>query len=46
MKTTKSLMLMAMGGLSVLAYQKYNKPIMRKITKAMDKVDNKLEEMM
>lgn len=46
MKTAKSLALMAMGGLSVLAYQKYNKPIMRKITKAMNKVDNKLEEMM
>lgn len=45
MKTAKTLALMAMGGMSVIAYQKYNKPLMKKISKAMDKVDNKLEEM-
>jgi len=45
MKTAKTLALMAMGGMSVLAYQKYNKPLMRKISNAMDKVDNKLEDM-
>ena len=42
----KSVMLMALGGLSVIAYQKYNKPLMRKMDKAMDKIDDKLEEML
>lgn len=46
MKTTKSLALMALGGLSVMAYQKYSKPLMKKMTNVMNKVDNKLEEMM
>lgn len=41
----KSMALMALGGLSVMAYQKYNKPLMKKMTKAMNKIDNKLEEM-
>ena len=39
------MMLMVLGGLSVLAYQKYNKPLMKKMDKAMDKMDSKLEEM-
>ena len=42
---TKSMALMAMGGLSVMAYQKYHKPLMKKMTKAMNKIDNKLEDM-
>lgn len=41
----KSMMLMALGGASVLMYQKYNKPLMRKMDKAMSKIDDKLEEM-
>lgn len=45
-KMAKSVMLMALGGLSVIAYQKYNKPLMRKMDKAMDKIDDKLEEML
>lgn len=45
MKTVKTMALMAMGGLSVLAYQKYNKPLMKKMTKSLNKVDEKLEEM-
>lgn len=44
-KMAKSMMLMALGGLSVLAYQKYNKPMMRKMDRAMDKIDKKLEDM-
>ncbi len=46
MKMAKSMALMAMGGLSVMAYQKYKKPLMKKMTKAMNKVDDKLEEIM
>lgn len=46
MKTMKSLALMTMGGLSVLAYQKYNKPMKRKISKVMSKMDEQLEDMM
>lgn len=41
---------MLMGAGAVLAYQKYKKPIKKKIDKiadkAMKKVDNKLEDMM
>ncbi len=43
---TKSMMLMALGGLSVIAYQKYNKPLMKKMSKMMNKMDDKLEDMM
>ena len=46
MKLTKSMMLMALGGASVVMYQKYNKPLMRKMSKMMNKMDNKLEDMM
>jgi hypothetical protein len=45
-KMAKSMMLMALGGLSVLAYQKYNKPLMKKMDRAMNEVGNKLEDMM
>lgn len=45
MKMAKSMALMALGGLSVMAYQKYSKPLMKKMTKAINKVDDKLEEM-
>lgn len=44
-KMTKSMMLMALGGLSVIAYQKYNKPLMKKMSRMMNKMDDKLEEM-
>ena len=37
MKMAKSMMLMALGGASVLAYQKYNKPLMKKMDKMMKK---------
>lgn len=46
MKLTRSMMLMALGGASVVMYQKYNKPLMRKMSKVMNKMDNKLEDMM
>ena len=42
----KSMMLMALGGASVLMYQKYNKPLMRKMSRMMNKMDDKLEDMM
>lgn len=45
MKMAKSMMLMAIGGASVLAYQKYNKPLMKKMSKMMNKMDDKLEDM-
>jgi len=44
-KMTKSMMLMALGAGSVLMYQKYNKPLMKKMSKMMNKMDDKLEEM-
>ena len=50
MKMSKNLALMAMGAGAVLAYQKYNKPMMKKVEKvadkAMKKANDKLEDMM
>ena len=46
MKMAKTMMLMGLGGLSVIAYQKYSKPLMKKMSKLMNKMDDKLEEMM
>lgn len=50
MKMGKSIALMAMGAGAVLAYQKYQKPVMRKMEKvadeAMKKANKKLEDMM
>lgn len=50
MKMGKSIALMAIGAGALLAYQKYNKPVMKKIEKTIDKtmkkMDNKLEDMM
>lgn len=44
MKMAKTMMLMGLGGLSVIAYQKYNKPLMKKMSKMMNKMDDKLED--
>lgn len=50
MKMGKSIALMAIGAGALLVYQKYNKPVMKKIEKSIDKtmkkMDNKLEDMM
>ena len=50
MKATKNIMLMALGGCAVLAYQKYNKPVMKGIKKTLQNSGNKsvdkLEDMM
>ena len=50
MKLAKSVALMGMGAGAVLAYQKYNKPVMKKVEKVMDatmkKANKKLEDMM
>lgn len=50
MNVSKSVALMALGGTAVWAYQKYNKPAMKKIEDAMNvtlkKADAKLEDMM
>lgn len=50
MKMMKSIALMGMGAGAVLAYQKYNKPMMRKMEKMADKMIHKandtLEDMM
>ena len=50
MKLGKSLALMGMGAGAVLAYQKYNKPVMDKMEKILDKTmkkaNEKLEDMM
>ncbi len=40
MRTGKILGLMALGAGAVLAYQKYNKPIMKKIEKTFKKANN------
>lgn len=49
MRMTRDMAFMAMGGAAVLMYQKYNKPVMRKMEKVVDntmkKVSNKLENM-
>lgn len=46
----KNVAFMAMGAGAVLAYQKYNKPVMKKMEevadKAVRKANNKLEDMM
>ncbi len=50
MKIGKNVALIAMGAGAVLAYQKYNKPVMKKVEKVVDstvkKANNKLEDMM
>ena len=50
MKLEKDLALMGLGAGAVLAYQKYSKPVMKKIDKLVDtkmkKVDSALENMM
>lgn len=50
MKIGKNVALIAMGAGAVLAYQKYNKPMKRKVEKVVDsavkKTNNKLENMM
>ena len=50
MKLAKSLALMSLGAGAVLAYQKYSKPIMKKMDKMVEKkfkmMDNALEDMM
>ena len=50
MKLAKSVALMGMGAGAVLAYQKYNKPVMKKIEYVVDttmkKANKKLEDMM
>jgi hypothetical protein len=46
----KNVALLGLGAGAVLAYQKYNKPVMKKMEEAADKVvkkaNNKLEDMM
>lgn len=50
MKYGKNLALMALGAGALLAYQRYNKPVMRKVKHEVDKTvakaNNKLENMM
>lgn len=50
MKIVKSMALMAAGAGAILAYQKYNEPVMNKIediaSSAMKKANKKLEDMM
>ena len=50
MKAMKDLALMSLGAGAVLAYQKYSKPIMKKMNKLMDskmkQIDDALENMM
>ena len=50
MKLGKNALMMALGAGAVLAYQKYNKPVMKKMEKTADKMirkaDQELEDMM
>lgn len=50
MKLAKDIALMSLGAGAVLAYQKYSKPVMKKIDKLMDskvkKMDAAIENMM
>lgn len=47
---TRDVMMMMAGGMLTLAYQKYNKPVMKTMKKTIDEnmtnVKNKLEDMM
>lgn len=45
MNMMKSVALMAMGSAATLAYQKYNKPMMKAMKKAFGKVTVKAEKM-
>ena len=44
MKVVKNMALMGIGAGAVLAYQKYNKPVMRKMEKMADKMINKAND--
>lgn len=46
MKLTKNIALMMIGAGAVLAYQKYNKPIMKKINELVHSGEEQLENMM
>lgn len=50
MKFVKGMSLMALGMGATIAYQKYSKPLMKKMKKSLDKttkkVGNQLEDMM
>jgi hypothetical protein len=50
MKLGRNIALMALGAGAVLAYQRYNKPVMRKVEKVVDrtmkKTNDALENMM
>lgn len=50
MKFTRDMLMMTMGAGAVLAYQKYRKPVMKKMecvaNKAYKKADKALEDMM
>lgn len=50
MKMTRDVLMMSLGAGAVLAYQKYNKPVMKKLDKMVDKTihkaNDKLESMM
>lgn len=45
MKIMKDIALMGMGAGAVLAYQKYNKQVMDKMNKIINKANEKLEDM-
>lgn len=46
MKFAKGMVLMAMGAGAVLAYQKYEKPVMKQANKAVRKVRKKTNDML
>ncbi len=45
MKLTRDIALMMMGAGAVLMYQKFSKPMVELMDKALDKADRKLENM-
>ncbi|MDD3452822.1 MAG: hypothetical protein PHN42_00900 [Bacilli bacterium] len=44
MKMGKNMALMALGATAVLAYQKYNKPVMKKVDKVVNNVKEKAND--
>lgn len=50
MNTVKNMLLMAMGSAATLAYQKYNKPVKKKMkqifSNALNETDEMLDKMM
>ncbi len=46
MKMTRDMVMMSLGAGAILAYQKYKKPVMKKLDKVVDKTMHKANNML